>query len=270
MKAATVEAYISSIATIHKLNLLDDTACRNFICKTILRGAENMEVYKNTKSRLRLVMTLDTLKILGHEIAKTNWDPVNKQVLWAACCMAFFGSCRIGEILSPVVNNYDPKTTLLWGDLKNVNEGWIIHIKSPKSRMEGGEYLDIFPFKGHQCCPVKAIHQLKNMSPHSTSTKNPVFMFKNGSLLTKNTFNEKIRELIKGTLGTFGKNFSGHSFRAGIPSALAKYPELVTDNHIMGWGRWGSAAYLSYTRLKADQKKEIFEKITVVLNSSAK
>ena len=40
-----------------------------------------MEVYKNTKSRLRLVMTLDTLKILGHEIAKTNWDPINKQVL---------------------------------------------------------------------------------------------------------------------------------------------------------------------------------------------
>ena len=124
LKSATVEAYISSIATIHKLNLLDDSACKNFICKTILRGAENMEVYKKTKTIIRLVMTLDTLKILGHEIAKTNWDPVNKQVLWAACCMAFFGSCRIGEILCPVIDNYDPKTTLLWGDLKNVNDGW--------------------------------------------------------------------------------------------------------------------------------------------------
>ena len=63
LKSKTVEAYISSIATIHKLNLLDDAACKNFICKTILRGAENMEIYKSSKSRLRLVMTLDTLKI---------------------------------------------------------------------------------------------------------------------------------------------------------------------------------------------------------------
>ena len=62
-----------------------------------------MEIYKSSKSRLRLVMTLDTLKILGHEIAKTNWDTMNKQVVWAASCLAFFGSCRIGEILSPVL-----------------------------------------------------------------------------------------------------------------------------------------------------------------------
>ena len=268
LKSKTVEAYISSIATIHKLNLLDDAACKNFICKTILRGAENMEIYKSSKSRLRLVMTLDTLKILGHEIAKTNWDTMNKQVVWAASCLAFFGSCRIGEILSPVIDNFDPKTTLLWGDMKNVNNGWIIHIKSPKSRIEGGEYLDIFDFKGHQCCPVKAIQQLQKMSQYSNSKENPVFMFKNGSLLTKNIFNEKVRNLLKGPLGEAGKNFSGHSFRAGIPSALAKYPELVSDNHIMGWGRWGSAAYISYTRLKNDQKRKIFGKISVVLNNS--
>ena len=93
-------------------------------------------------------------------------------------------------------------------------------------------------------------------------------MFKNGSLLTKNIFNEKVRNLLKGPLGEAGKNFSGHSFRAGIPSALAKYPELVSDNHIMGWGRWGSAAYISYTRLKNDQKRKIFGKISVVLNNS--
>ena len=106
------------------------------------------------------------------------------------------------------------------------------------------------------------------MSQYSNSKENPVFMFKNGSLLTKNIFNEKVRNLLKGPLGEAGKNFSGHSFRAGIPSALAKYPELVSDNHIMGWGRWGSAAYISYTRLKNDQKRKIFGKISVVLNNS--
>ena len=44
-------------------------------------------------------MTLELLKILGHEIAKTDWPENSKQVLWCACTTAFFGSFRLGEIL---------------------------------------------------------------------------------------------------------------------------------------------------------------------------
>jgi hypothetical protein len=34
-----------------------------------------------------------------------------------------------------------------------------------------------------------------------------------------------------------------------------------------GWGRWESAAYLSYTRLQLDKKKAIFKKIALALNA---
>ncbi len=52
------------------------------------------------------------------------------------------------------------------------------------------------------------------------------------------------------------KNFSGHSFRAGIPSAL-----LASDSDIMVWGRWSSDSYKTYTRLKHSARITIFNKI---------
>jgi hypothetical protein len=59
---------------------------------------------------------------------------------------------------------------------------------------------------------------------------------------------------------------SGHSFRAGIPATVAKYPGVGREKEIMGWGRWDSKAYQSYTRLKPHQKEVIFESIASILN----
>ncbi len=43
------------------------------------------------------------------------------------------------------------------------------------------------------------------------------------------------------------------------------FPEFANDNHVMGWGRWSSSAYLLHTRLKLSQKLKIYEKIASVL-----
>jgi hypothetical protein len=55
----------------------------------------------------------------------------------------------------------------------------------------------------------------------------------------------------------------GHSFRAGIPSALA-----VSVMDIKNWGSWTSDSYLVYTRLKLKQKCALYSKILKVLNKS--
>ena len=95
-------------------------------------------------------------------------------------------------------------------------------------------------------------------------------MLNNGCCLTLKNFNETIRNLLCFRLGDSCKNISGHSFRAGIPSALAKKPELASDTQIMGWGRWCSPAYQTYMRLKLDQKKTLFEKIAKALAGQEK
>ena len=268
LKPSTVEAYIDSLSLLHKMKNLDDGAMNNFVSKLMIRGAENLLLYETKYKRQRNVMSLPLLKILGNEIANTNWKTDSKQIFWASSLLAFFGSCRMGEILSQNEKTFDPAATLLWKDLKYNGESWLVHIKSPKSRIQGGEFIDIFPFTGQNCCPVAALLAWQKISPHAAYPERPVFMFANGNLLTKKKFNEIIRELLHRRMGNASNFISGHSFRAGIPASLAKFPELASDLHIMGWGRWCSKAYLCYTRLKFDQKRKMFEKIVCVLNSN--
>lgn len=265
LKSDTVKSYVTSLAFIHRLNLLDDTNCNNFIAGLILKGAANMELYRITKSRKRNIMTLPLLKILGHKIAVSNWTINSKQLIWTISTVAFFGSFRIGELLTNNEKSFDPFTDLLWNDVEVKDNRLLIHIKAPKSKNKGGDYVDIFEFKNHKCCPVKAF-QLWEKTSKIKGKESPIFRFANGKLLTKAVFNATIRSLLRDEIGQYDGIISGHSFRAGIPSMLAKYPEIAKDTHILGWGRWSSDCYQSYTRLRLEQKMSIFRKITDILN----
>jgi hypothetical protein len=93
----------------------------------------------------------------------------------------------------------------------------------------------------------------------------PVFMFRNNKLLSQKLFNVLIRKLLEPIFGKLAHSLSGHSFRAGIASALASDPDAVLDRDIKCWGRWSSDSYQLYTRLKLQQKRALFEKIKAVL-----
>ncbi len=113
---------------------------------------------------------------------------------------------------------------------------------------------------------MKSLSLLQVLSAYSKPDSNPVFMFDTGKLLTKQNFNLTVKKLLSKRLNLSADLISGHSFRQAIPTILAKHPEMVRDNHIMGWGRWCSSAYLCYTTLQLDQKRYIFGKIADVIN----
>ena len=46
LKYSTVSAYISSFSLAHKLKGMDNSACYNFTTNLMLRGAENLTLYK--------------------------------------------------------------------------------------------------------------------------------------------------------------------------------------------------------------------------------
>jgi hypothetical protein len=70
-----------------------------------------------------------------------------------------------------------------------------------------------------------------------------------------------MRQLLKPHLGDDAQHYSGHSFRAALPSALTSCPEILSDESIKSWGRWSGDSFKLYTRLKLKQRKFIFEKI---------
>jgi hypothetical protein len=91
LKASTVKSYISSFEFIFKLNDWDTTVCSNFLVKQLVKGASNLNFYSDLSKSSRKVMTLPLLKILGHQIAVSSFSKWDKQVIWTACTVAFYG-----------------------------------------------------------------------------------------------------------------------------------------------------------------------------------
>jgi hypothetical protein len=71
LKANTVEQYINSLETIHKLRNIGSSTCTAFTIDRLIEGAKNREQYSKAPKHTRKVMSLPLLKILGHEIASS-------------------------------------------------------------------------------------------------------------------------------------------------------------------------------------------------------
>ena len=227
LKHSTVESYLSSLSTIFRIKGVDAKLFYSFQTKLQVRGGKNMEYLSSPPSPTRKVMTLEILRIIGHEIAISDWSSDSKRVFWAACCTLFFGSFRVGEILSNSGKNFSPKTCLLWGDIQFKEGRILIHVKSPKHMSKEGDFVDIFPFEEKSCCPFRVLSCLKSKSKFSLNAKLPVFTFKSGLNLTPTVFNKTLRLLLSSHLGSLSAEYSSHSFRAAISSALAKFPDLA-------------------------------------------
>ncbi len=117
LKTSTAKTYLSNLSTIHELKGLGRVNCFQVLTKRVLKGAKNIAFYKSMASESTRVMTLPLLKLLGHEISRSSWSKINKQVFWSACTTAFFGSFRFGEIPSQTEWTFNSHETLLWSDV---------------------------------------------------------------------------------------------------------------------------------------------------------
>jgi hypothetical protein len=147
----------------------------------------------------------------------------------------------------------------------------LLHIKQPKSGIPGGEKVDLFSFPGYDCCPVLALKNLraKQIAAGITDEALPVFRFTSGKNLTTAVLNKTLSALLADICTTGQDSITCHSFRAGIPSTLSMFPDLITSDMIKGWGRWASDCFQLYTRLSLLEKEQIFGKISQALRTVA-
>jgi hypothetical protein len=258
LSVSTIKAYIHDFSTIHRLKGLDNSVCTSFFTLTALKGAENMELYKNISKKCKSTMDLDLLKKLGSQIAKSSMSTHDKQVYWVACTLAFWGSLRMGELLQKTENELSFEA-MTWSDIKESGDSITLHIKIPKVKSRNGDDIHIFEFKGHNVCPVKAFKALKHMSSHQSQH---IFTLDSGKNLTIAKFTQNIKIWSAPYKSKdFVDSLSGHSFRNAIPSVLACRPDLAEEDDICTWGRWTSLAFRIYARTTIETKRAIFRRI---------
>jgi hypothetical protein len=262
LASSTIKLYLSDFKTAHKLRDLRTENFSDFFLNSMLKGAENLALYKGITKHARLVMTFALLKILGHAIAVSDWSTNSKRVYWTACCVAFFGSFRMGELLSANEHCIDTET-LTWDCVNFTSEtSTVIQIKFPKCGKNGNsQFVDLFKIEESEVCPVGCLRKLHSTSQSCVRGNLPVFTFKSGGYLSTHLFTKTLRSLLYPFLGENAKKFSGHSFRAGILAAIANHPSLLSNDDICKWGRWSSNSYQSYTRLKLSARREIYRKL---------
>jgi hypothetical protein len=263
LKPSSVRTYLSAISYLHRIKGYEAFKIEDPVVEALLKAAENLDMAADSGNNKRRAMTLPLLKILGHNLLVSGRSLDEIQTIWAACTVCFFASTRMGELLAAEEFSFDPSTTLLWSDiLLRKDNSVLIHIKMPKSRVKEGEFIDLFPFEESKCCPVAALKLLADRKRLSGQLSNnlPVFTFQNSKNLTKKFLNSVLKVTLKDVCVEGRDVISCHSFWAGVPSAISRHPDLMTEEEVMGWGRWSSAAYKKYTRLKFDQKRKYSRK----------
>ena len=107
-------------------------------------------------------------------------------MLWAACCLAFFGFLRVGEIVTPSDTEFDPGANLGVGDLTvdQVAAPTIIRVSIKQSKTDPFQRgVDLFLGKsGSDLCPVSAILNyliVRGVAP------GPLFVYRDGRFLTR-------------------------------------------------------------------------------------
>lgn len=110
IKPNSAESYLAGLRQLHLIKGLAIPTIRTDMIKTILKGAKHrtwLEEKLNPPSK-RLPMSLSALNLLGLELNQTDMGKADKRLIWTVSLIAFFGSFRMGELLTESEEHFDP------------------------------------------------------------------------------------------------------------------------------------------------------------------
>ena len=258
LSSTTIKTYVLALSRIQNTKGFGKIPFKNSVAEKLILGAKNSKMGLKKASKISAAVTFKKLCKIKRYIKKVFPNKTDRLPIWACMCVAFFGSFRMGVLLSAKCKNFDKSSTLLWENVEKHKKYWKIHIKSPKSKNEN-ETVFLFRFPIKKLCPLRALKKLENSQKKSHTFREnlPVFRQNSGQNITKNFINSILSEIFKSNKYTV----SCKSFRCGIPTSLGNCPDIANDQHIKAWGRWNSKSFLRYEHFDLYQKEWIFKKI---------
>ena len=251
LKHRSIKCYLSALRFLHIREGLPDPfiTTMNRLHYT-LRGIKRQQGENMTGTRERLPITPRILQAIKRSWDSRATDP-DIVMLWAACCLGFFGFLRSAEMCSPSDNGFDPSAHLSINDIAvdDATTPSMLRVTIKQSKTDPfRQGINLFIGKtASALCPVKA---MLNYLKVRGSDAGPLFRFNNGQLLTRDRLVLHLRGVLT-RVGIDPKKYCSHSFRIGAATTAAS--RGVEDSVIKTLGRWKSQAYQEYVKIPREQ-----------------
>ena len=167
------------------------------------------------------------------------------RLLWAACCLGFFGFLRAGEFTATSAS-LGSTAQLQISDVSFENQSspplMTLRLQRTKTDPFGKGVTIVLGSSGQPVCPVTAVRNFLAIRP---AREGPLLIHADGTPLSREWLVKRVRQALE-FCGISCAGYSGHSFRIGAATAAAEGgmpPHLIKT-----MGRWSSEAYLLYIR----------------------
>ena len=249
LKHPTIKVYLSAVRHLQiSMGGGDPRVGSMPQLELVVRGSKKEQAKCPQATRLPITPAILLRLRKVWEKHSSKWDGV---MLWAACCLGFFGFLRSGELVSPAEGEFDPGQHLSFADVSvddRSNPSLLsVRIKQSKTdpfRQGTTVYLGK---TGTSLCPVAAVLAFMAMRGPG---EGPLFRFQDRRPLTRQRLVLALRQALA-EAGLEPKDYAGHSFRIGAATTAAACGLPIAT--IKTLGRWRSEAYQLYIRLPQTQ-----------------
>ena len=116
---SSIKVYLSAVRSLHIDNGLPDPLVNCLQQQHLLQGIKRVQ---GSSPPSRLLITVDLLQIIQRSLDLHFYDHV---MLWAVCCLGFFGFLRAGELTTNSL--FDPSIHLAVSDIQQMR-WWILPV----------------------------------------------------------------------------------------------------------------------------------------------
>ena len=236
LKHQTIKCYLSAVRHLQISCGGGDPRVESMpLLELMLRGSRKEQ--SGIPKRTRLLITPSILEQL-RRVSLWNRDSSDRDniMLWAVCCVGFFGFFRLGELTAPEDGEFDSEQHLTMEDitLDNPADPQRVSVRLKQSKTDPfclGVTIHLVK-TNTLLCPVAA---LLSYLVVRGKQGDPLFQFRDGRALTRSRLVCELRKALS-SAGFKPEDYVGHSFRKGAATTAAACG--VPVELIKTLGRW--------------------------------